>query len=70
MHGKHTAGVTESLEDSFEIFLILEGEISFTWVQLVPNEYFIGCTPIREGETHSILAFFSKKTAIIVRVCG
>jgi hypothetical protein len=50
MYGKHTAGVTESLQDSFEIFLILEGENPPTWVQFIQNECLIGYTAIREDE--------------------
>jgi hypothetical protein len=44
MHSKHTAGVTESLKDSFDIFWILEGEIPPTWVKFVQCKYLIGCT--------------------------
>jgi hypothetical protein len=50
MHSKHTAGVTESLGDSLDIFLILAGEISSTWVKLVQNGHLIGCISTREGE--------------------
>jgi hypothetical protein len=50
MHSKHTAGVTESLKDSFDIFLILAGEIPPTWVRFVQNKYLIGCISNREGE--------------------
>jgi hypothetical protein len=50
MHSKHGAGVMESLNDSFAIFLILEGEIPPTWVKLIQNKYLIGCISTREGE--------------------
>jgi hypothetical protein len=42
MHSKYTAGATDSFKDSFDIFFILEGEISSTWVQFIQNEYLIG----------------------------
>jgi hypothetical protein len=50
MHGEHTAGVTESLVDSFDLFLILAGEIPPIWVKFVQNKHLIGCISTREGE--------------------
>jgi hypothetical protein len=50
MHSKHSAGVTESLEDSFSIFFIRAGEIPPTGVQFIRNKYLIGCISILEGE--------------------
>ena len=56
MYSKHTAGVTETLTGSFDIFLIIEGEIPPTWVKFVQNKYLIGCISTGEGENTLICA--------------
>jgi hypothetical protein len=55
MHSKHTAGVTESLQDSFDICLTLAGEIPPTWVKFVQNKYLIGVFLLERVKTHSFV---------------